>query len=290
MYRNDAEFTQVTGTSLNVQAPSSDGTTYRYAISTKGTVPGYNSGMSQTVSLTAHNPTYSDVAFVASTTYVIPTWADRLQICCIGGGGGRGAPGYNYGTTYPGGGFGGGGTGEKTEITLNAGQFTPGAQLTITVGAGGIAAPNSFESGRSGGASSAGLLLSARGGYGGSPGDASSSTSAPNGGTGGAGGLGGAGGGWSRYGPSSGNIGSQGANGASWSQPTSDAAYYPFSDASVGRRLGTGGAGGTGVNTGNAQVGNTSLPGTWYGAGGGSNNNGNGASGLVMLRIWRYIA
>lgn len=290
MYRNGAEFTQVTGTSLNVQAPSSDGTTYRYAISTKGTVPGYNSGMSKTVSLTAHNPTYSDVAFVKSSTYVIPTWADRLQVCCIGGGGGRGAPGYNYGTTYPGGGYGGGGTGEKKEVTLNQGRFTPGSTVTVTVGNGGIAAPNSFESGRAGEASSFGSMVSARGGKGGRPGDASSSTVAPNGGAGGAGGLGGAGGGWSRYGPNSGNIGAQGKNGESWSAPSSDAAYYPFSDASIGRRLGTGGAGGTGVNTGNAQVGNTTLPGTRYGSGGGGNNNGDGGKGLVVVRVWRYLA
>ena len=223
MYRNDTEFTQVTGTSLNVQAPSSDGTTYRYAISTKGTVPGYNSGMSQTVSLTAHNPTYSDVAFVASTTYVIPTWADRLQICCIGGGGGRGAPGYNYGTTYPGGGFGGGGTGEKTEITLNAGQFTPGVQISITVGAGGIAAPNAFEGGRAGGATSFGSLLTARGGLGGSPGDASSSSRAPNGRASGAPSLGGPGGGWSRPGPNRGNIDGQVAARVRCSRPADQA-------------------------------------------------------------------
>ena len=291
IYWGGADFTTVAAgvTTLVVTAPATDGASCAFTVKALGTVAGFDSAPSQAVTLTAHAPQYADVFLTQSGTYTVPWWAESLRVCCIGGGGGRGAPGYNYGTTYPGGGFGGGGTGEKTELALSAGQFTPGASIQVTVGGGGIAAPNAFEAGRAGGATSFGSLLTARGGLGGSPGDASSSSSAPNGGAGGAGGIGGAGGGWSRYGPNSGNIGSQGANGESWSPPASDAAYYPFSDPSTGRRLGTGGAGGTGVNTGNAQTGNTSLAGTRYGSGGGSNNDGNGTAGLIAVRIGRYL-
>ncbi|HIQ71738.1 MAG TPA: hypothetical protein IAB73_05975 [Candidatus Onthenecus intestinigallinarum] len=289
--RDGGAFTTVAAgvTSLIVTAPAADGAGYAFTVRAKGAVAGFDSAVSTAVTLTAHAPQYADVFLTQSGTYTVPWGAESLRVCCIGGGGGRGAPGYNYGTTYPGGGFGGGGTGEKAELALGAGQFTPGASIQVTVGGGGIAAPNAFEAGRAGGATSFGSLLTARGGLGGSPGDASSSTSAPNGGAGGAGGIGGAGGGWSRYGPNSGNIGSQGANGESWSPPASDAAYYPFSDPSTGRRLGTGGAGGTGVNTGNAQTGNAALPGTRYGSGGGSNNDGNGTAGLIAVRTGRYL-
>lgn len=289
--RDGGAFTTVAAgvTTLVVTAPGTDGAGHAFAVRAKGAVAGFDSAPSQAVTLTAHAPQYADVFLTQSGGYTIPWWAESLRVCCIGGGGGRGAPGYNYGTTYPGGGFGGGGTGEKKEIALGAGQFTPGASVQVTVGGGGIAAPYAFEGGRAGGATSFGSLLTARGGLGGSPGDASSSSSAPNGGAGGAGGIGGAGGGWSRYGPNSTQIGRQGANGENWSPPASDAAYYPFSDPSTGRRLGTGGAGGTGVNTGNAQTGNTSLAGTRYGSGGGNNNNGNGTAGLIAVRIGRYL-
>ncbi len=289
--RDGAAFTTLAAgvTSLIVTAPAADGASYAFTVRALGTVAGLDSAASAAVTLTAHAPQYTDVFITQSGGYTIPWWAESLRVCCIGGGGGRGAPGYNYGTTYPGGGFGGGGTGEKAELTLGAGQFTPGETVQVTVGGGGIAAPTSFEAGRAGGATSFGALLTARGGLGGSPGDASSNSSAPNGGAGGAGGIGGAGGGWSRYGPNSGQIGSQGANGESWSLPASDAAYYPFSDPSTGRRLGTGGAGGTGVNAGNAQTGNTSLAGTRYGSGGGNNNDGNGTDGLIAVRVGRYL-
>ena len=289
--RGGGTFTTVAAgvTSLIVTAPGTDGAGHAFTVRAKGAVAGFDSAASAAVTLTAHAPQYADVFLTQSGSYAIPWWAESLRVCCIGGGGGRGAPGYNYGTTYPGGGFGGGGTGEKKELALSAGQFTPGASVQVTVGGGGIAAPHSFEAGRAGGATSFGSLLTARGGLGGSPGDASSSSSAPNGGAGGAGGIGGAGGGWSRYGPNSGNIGSQGKNGESWSPPASDAAYYPFSDPSTGRRLGTGGAGGTGVGPGNGETGNTSMAGTRYGSGGGSNNDGNGTAGLIAVRIGRYL-
>ena len=291
IYWGGADFTTVAAgvTTLVVTAPATDGASCAFTVKALGTVAGFDSAPSQAVTLTAHAPQYADVFLTQSGTYTVPWWAESLRVCCIGGGGGRGAPGYNYGTTYPGGGFGGGGTGEKTELALSAGQFTPGASVQVTVGGGGIAAPNAFEAGRAGGATSFGSLLTARGGLGGSPGDASSSSSAPNGGAGGAGGIGGAGGGWSRYGPNSTQIGRQGANGESWSLPASDAAYYPFSDPSTGRRLGTGGAGGTGVGPGNGETGNTSMAGTRYGSGGGNNNDGNGTAGLIAVRIGRYL-
>ena len=289
--RGGAAFTTVAAgvTSLIVTAPAADGAGYAFTVRALGTVAGLDSAASAAATLTAHAPQYTDTFITQSGGYTIPWWAESLRVCCIGGGGGRGAPGCICGAGWPGGGAGGGGTGEEAGRSLGGGQFAPGETVQVTVGGGGIAAPTSFEAGRAGGATSFGALLTARGGLGGSPGDASSNSSAPNGGAGGAGGIGGAGGGWSRYGPNSGNIGSQGANGESWSLPASDAAYYPFSDPSTGRRLGTGGAGGTGVNTGNAQTGNTSLQGTRYGSGGGNNNDGNGTDGLIAVRVGRYL-
>ena len=197
--------------------------------------------------------------------------------------------GYDYGGSYttPGGG-GAGASGEKKDATFGAGQFAPGAAVTVTVGAAGTGATYSPSGGGNGGASSFGSLLSARGGGAGHPGGSTNATY-PDGGRGGDGGICGAGGGYGRNGKSSGNIGGNGPNGTSWGIPASDAAYYVFNDPSTGRRLGRGGRGGSGEGGGNGAVGNDSLPGTRYGQGG-DGNNGNGTAGIVAVRVGRYLS
>ena len=291
VYRNGAFFAETFTTSFVTQAPGTAGGQYTFTVYAIGSVSGWNSGVSAGVTCTAHTAEYSDTYFTSSAAWTIPAWAEQLIVTCIGGGGGRGETGYRYGgTDYGGGGYGGGGTGEKKDATFGAGRFTPGAAVSVTVGAGGAASTYAFSDGGAGGSSAFGSLLTARGGAGGAHGDPSSDSRAPNGGKGGDGGIGGSGGGWSRYGPNSGNIGSSGAAGTDWSVPANDAAYYVFNDTATGRRLGTGGQGGVGVGLGGDERGNTTLAGTRYGSGGGRNNDGNGGAGIVAVRVGRYLS
>ncbi|WP_102410402.1 hypothetical protein [Beduinella massiliensis] len=287
VYRGGAYLTETTGTSCAVTAPGTAGGKYTYTVYAIGSVSGWNSGASAGVTLTAHGAEYTDTYFTSNTTWTIPAWAEQLIVTCIGGGGGGGARGYDYGTKYGGGGGGGGGTGEKRDATFNAGQFTPGSAVQVTAGSGGGHGVGYHGGG--GAASSFGTFLSARGGEGGKQGNGGSTSSPPNGGDGGNGGLGGGGGGWSRSGPNSTQVGGNGSNGTSWSVPANDAAYYVFNDASTGRRLGVSGAGGAAQAGGNAAVGNASLAGTRYGSGG-NGNGGDGGSGIVAVRVGRYLS
>jgi len=98
------------------------------------------------------------VVFTASGSWTVPAGVTTAKVTVIGGGGGGGGNstgGYNMG----GGGGGGGGA-----IRLITG-LTPGAAITVTVGAGGTVANNS--AGGTGGTSSFGAFVSATGGSGG---------------------------------------------------------------------------------------------------------------------------
>lgn len=289
VYRNGAYLTETTATSCTVTAAGTAGTKYTYTVYAIGSVSGWNSGASGGAVLTAHTAEYSDTYFTSNTTWTIPAWAEQLIVTCIGGGGGAASAGYDYGGSYttPGGG-GAGASGEKKDATFGAGQFAPGAAVTVTVGAAGTGATYSPSGGGNGGASSFGSLLSARGGGAGHPGGSTNATY-PDGGRGGDGGICGAGGGYGRNGKNSTNVGGNGPNGTSWGIPASDAAYYVFNDPSTGRRLGRGGRGGSGEGGGNGAVGNDSLPGTRYGQGG-DGNNGNGTAGIVAVRVGRYLS
>lgn len=102
--------------------------------------------------------------FTSSGTFTVPPGVSKIDIFCVGGGGG-GAGGYAslYGNWRGGGGGGGG----YTATVLNK-AVTPGSSLTVTVGAGGsAAAANSMATGGTGGTSSVGSLVSAKGGTGG---------------------------------------------------------------------------------------------------------------------------
>ena len=281
--------TSTTSTSISVTASSAVGGQYAYSVVTVGAVAGTWSAGSGAVTLTAHGAEYADTYFTSNTTWTIPAWAEQLIVTCIGGGGGAGSTGYDYGGSYetPGGG-GAGGSGEKKDATFSAGQFTPGVAVAVTVGAAGTGATYAPSGGGNGGASSFGSLLSARGGGAGHAGGSTNATY-PNGGDGGDGGICGSGGGYGRNGKYSTNIGGNGSNGTSWGIPSSDAAYYVFGDASTGRRLGRGGRGGSGEGGGNGAVGNDSLPGTRYGQGG-DGNSGSGTAGIVAVRVGRYLS
>ena len=289
VYRGGAYLTETTGTSCAVTAPGTAGGRHTYTVYAIGSVSGWNSGASAGVTLTAHGAEYTDTYFTSNTTWTIPAWAEQLIVTCIGGGGGAGSTGYDYGGSYetPGGG-GAGGSGEKKDATFSAGQFTPGAAVAVTVGAAGTGATYAPSGGGNGGASSLGSLLSARGGGAGHAGGSTNATY-PHGGDGGDGGICGSGGGYGRNGKYSTTIGGNGSNGTSWGIPSSDAVYYVFGDASTGRRLGRGGRGGSGEGGGNGAVGNDSLPGTRYGQGG-DGNSGSGTAGIVAVRVGRYLS
>lgn len=104
------------------------------------------------------------VVFTASQVWTVPEGVNVMDIFCVGGGG-SGRTGYlalysNGADNYEGSGGGGG----YTKTVLNA-EVTPGQQIAITVGAGGVG--GRVYTGSMGGASSFGSLCTANGGRGG---------------------------------------------------------------------------------------------------------------------------
>ena len=176
------------------------------------------------------------------------TLVKRIRLWGAGGGGG-----YGNGSTGAGGGAGGGSYSEKLNLSV-----TPGATVTVVVGAAGLGATVAGNAGANGGASSFGAAATAGGGAGGAAGNSSV-------GSGGAGGT--ATGGMlnlSGYG---------GENGLS------------FGAAGMGSGVGGGapfGAPNNWINLGTAGN-NGGLPGG--GGNGGSNTNagGNGGAGMVVI-------
>ncbi len=104
-------------------------------------------------------------------TFVVPTGVTRISAQVWGGGGGGG--GSSTSTNIAAGGGGGGGYSEGVFAV------TPGASITVVVGAGGTGGTSAPTFGGGGGSSSFGSFCSAAGGFGGAP--------AAAGGTGGAG-------------------------------------------------------------------------------------------------------
>lgn len=98
--------------------------------------------------------------FTSSGTWTVPAGVTKAKVTVIGGGGGGGGCGSASGNNRYG--NGGGGGGGSIEVVTG---LTPGASVTVTVGAGGTAASNA--NGGSGGTSSFGAFLSATGGAGG---------------------------------------------------------------------------------------------------------------------------
>lgn len=164
IYRGGAAFTTVAAgvTTLVVTAPATDGAGYAFTVKALGTVAGFDSAASAAVTLTAHAPQHADSYFTASGTYTVPWWAERVDVTCIGAGGGGSA---RIGDAE------GGCGGASGYISHGVGvAATPGTAVAVTVGAGGArgleSAPygDKSRSGVDGGASSFGSLHAAGGG------------------------------------------------------------------------------------------------------------------------------
>lgn len=99
--------------------------------------------------------------FTTSGTFTVPTGVTAVKVTCIGGGGSGGS---SSGQLY-----GGGGGGSSTPGMVWITGLTPGASISVTVGAGGTG-PTGNNTGASGGTSSFSTYISASGGGGGGPG------------------------------------------------------------------------------------------------------------------------
>ena len=117
-------------------------------------------------------------AFTTSGSFVVPAGVTRAKVTLIGGGGAGGTH-----ATQPGG---GGGAGGRAEAWLSG--LTPGAAITVTVGAGGQPAGGAGEGG-AGQSSSFGSYFSASGGTGGGGGSGGSVPAGGQGGVGAGGGV-----------------------------------------------------------------------------------------------------
>jgi Glycine-rich domain len=197
-----------------------------------------------------------------TTNWTVPVGVTRVYVECWGGGGGGGgtaAVGIRYAAT-PGGGGG---------YTAGWKDVTPGASVTVTVGAGGIGS-NGSGPGGNGGTTTFGSAapMSATGGSGGQS-ASSSPTSQVGGGT------------------ASGGTLNFAGNGGSGSQKSDSAGWY----CGPGGHSPRGGGGGFSASTGGAPGGN---PGGGAGAGGSSDGpdatgqggpgtGGNGGAGLCLV-------
>ena len=260
---------------------------------------GYVNGMSVPPVMSLY-PQREDVFYEAAGTYefVIPKGAKRIDVTCIGGGGGGHEGGVSYGSlanAWPGGG-GSGGTGEIRHIMGQS--VKAGEKYSVTVGKGGSAYGGAGET------SAFGEMLNAAGGTGGARGgnEPLSNTATTNGGAGGKGGIGGNGGGPGR-GQYSHQPGASGANGESvqaWKTWEKNE-WYAFRDESTGKRLGVSARGGYGYDLGSyggqyAQgLSAADGPGEMFGGSGQggdqkktgtSQKPGAGAAGLVAVRVW----
>lgn len=231
-----------------------------------------------------------------SFSFVVPPHVTRIKVTAAGGGGGGG-----YNTGAGGGGGGGGSCIYKRPFTV-----TPGETISITIGAGGVAAGTSGSGssnvGLAGGTTVIGNLISLPGGEGGWY---------SNGGSGGFGGGGGGCGWGENCKPGSGYIpgstptfeysdgayifrGSSGGGGFAGGSGGSYGRYETYNSNNAG-----GGGGGSYGNGGNGafKSGSSSsspaaaaTPGTYGGGGGGSSSNGNrsesgssGGSGICII-------
>ena len=190
VYRNGAYLTETTATSCSVTASGTAGAVYTYTVYSIGSVSGWNSGASGGVNLTAHGAESVISYYTSSGSYTVPSWAQRVDVSCIGGGGGGAGASYSY-KMYGGGGGGSGWIGHANSVVASPGQV-----LSITVGAGGAAGANETSgnngtNGGNGGTSSVYRSGTALREVGGGGGGIAAKDGNANGGWGGAGGGGG---------------------------------------------------------------------------------------------------
>lgn len=197
--------------------------------------------------------------FTASGTFIVPTGVTRVWVtgCAAGGNGGSGSST----TTTPGG---GGGGGQGASCIKKAIAVTPGASITVTIGAVGANTTFgalltlAFGSNGSGGSGN----VSGTGGPG--AGSGNSNADLLGGKQGGRSGQGGAGGGGAQSPIPSGDAGAAGANAG-------------VNTGGAGGVNG-GGGGGAGASTGSG-AGGVGGAATAYGAGGGGGGGGDGSGG-----------
>lgn len=232
--------------------------------------------------------------FNSSDIFTVPSETTTIDVIIVGGGGGTTNPTINNDGTGGGGGGGGG------VIINNNYQVTPGTDINVTVGAGGIATTQ--DQGGNGGNSIFGDLTaigggggarqSRVGGDGGSGGGGSAnqrggygtSDQGKNGGIGGWIAGGGGGGANEVGGAGSDNYGGAGGNGIEW--PSGSGDYYGGGGGGGGSN--GGGAGGTGGGGAGAKsgIGTAGSTNTGGGAGGSRGNvsGTTGGSGIVIVR------
>ena len=202
------------------------------------------------------NPTATSFTAVESTTWTAPTGITSVEYLVVGGGGGGG------GTLGGGGGAGGFRTGTMA--------VTPGAQYTVTVGAGGAGAGTTANNGTDGDDSVFSTITSIGGGGGGSD-------SPEAGRAGSSGGGGGTDGGPSAAGTGGAGTAGQGnAGGDAYDSSPTFAGGGGGGSTGVGIDAATGGAGGGGgVGTASSITGSSVT----YAGGGGGCGRGTGATG-----------
>ena len=163
VYRNGAYLTETTATSCSVTASGTAGAVYTYTVYSIGSVSGWNSGASGGVNLTAHGAESVISYYTSSGSYTVPSWAQRVDVSCIGGGGGGSGGGRSqFGeSTSAGAGGGSGYINHASSVALS-----PGQNVAVSVGAGGAAGSGLEGNGGNGGTSVC-ASLSAGGGKGG---------------------------------------------------------------------------------------------------------------------------
>ncbi len=287
------------------------------AKATGGTITTYGSGASQyyvhTFTSSASNPrhtitangdvknvrganldtTYANpVSFTSSTTWTVPTGVTSVSYLVVGGGGGGGGAHQGAGS---GGSGGGGGSGGYRTGTLSV---TPGASVTVTVGAGGSAGAANTTGG-TGGDSVFSSITSKGGGGGGKRYEVGSDAPTGGGSGGGAGSSGNgttSGGTGSTYGNNGGTNGGYGKSGGGGGGSAAVGSNAPSNSAGGAGGAGTsndisgssvtyaaGGAGGFQDNHTSGATGATNTGNGGGGGQGGNNVGGAGGSGIVVI-------
>ena len=223
-----------------------------------------------TINAYAATAAHGSKTFTYSQTWTVPAGVRTVDVCCVGGGGGGGGgAGRDGGKNLFGGGGGGGYVNNIYGIAI-----TPGQEIYVTVGGGGL--KSGYNNAGTGGRSMFGSYASANGGASAHNGDA---------GDGGAGGSGG-GSGWPDKAYSGGSDGSDGqglygGKGQGFTTRAFGGTLYAGGGAGVWSGTGknwSGGAGGGGSSNAAGAVN------TGGGGGGGNNYYQPGGSGIVIIR------
>lgn len=217
---------------------------------------------------------FNKQVFTSSGTFTVPTGVTEIFVTACGGGGGGAGGGYTSSSQ----GWGGGG-GASSILRTRSLTVTPGASVTVTIGAAG-GGGGFHGNGGSGGTTTVGSLQF-MGGYGGSRfGFTDGSTFIRNGGQGGP------------FSAAGGDGGFYGASGTS-GEPAEYAAGNLTSTPNGTGGSGGGGSFGPGGNSGPVNAAATAVTSTYYGSGGGGspcndgygtgNAGGAGAGGYAMI-------